>query len=501
MKRRDFLKALGVGAAGLSTTRLGAALAGLPKGALAPARADGRDRLAHAVARLTFGVTPDLYAEARRLGADGFIAQQLTPSAIDDSAFAAEFTAWNDILTMDAGALLERYDGGQRGQVVGALTAGTIARQAGSARQLHEQMVYFFSNHFHIFTGKGPITLYLKVVDDREAMRPNAMGSFRQILGASAQSPAMLIYLDNARSDRRAPNENYARELLELHTLGVNGGYTEDDVKAVARAFTGWSLRARRETRPFEFAFRATFHDRDEKSVLGTRLTANGQGEGEQVLDMLAAHPSTARFVSTKLARRFVSDAPSPALVDRLAARFLASNGQMTEVLAELFASDDFWNAPPKLKLPGEFLVSVLRGLSFTIANPTRFSRTLYGALETMGHVPFQWPAPNGYPDVAGAWQDGLIARWNIALAAVSGEVNGAAMDVDRLLRLLDDNGVPLEVPGALTFFGGYLLGRPLTADESGIVLRFAEESGGSPDAQIASGLALILASPAFQYR
>ncbi|MDZ4770818.1 MAG: DUF1800 domain-containing protein [Chloroflexota bacterium] len=487
--------------AGVTAARLSDTLAALPQGALAPAAADGRDRLAHAVARLTYGITPDLHGEAQRLGVDAFIAQQLTPNALDDSALDAPLAPWRAILDATPAALFAQYEN-DRDVIVGALTGGTTIRAMHSTRQLHERMVYFFSNHFNVYIGKA-ITVFLKVEEDRLVIRPNTMTTFRQILGASAKSPAMLVYLDNARSDKRSPNENYARELLELHTMGVNGGYSEDDVKAVARAFTGWSMRGRTEgDNAFTYAYRRGFHDDDAKTILGAIIPAGGgERDGELVLDLLAAHPSTARTLATKIARRFVADAPPEALVERLAAGFLVSGGDITSLLRDLFAADEFWDAPPKLKHPFEYVVSVLRALSFQVSNEQRFGRTISGALEAMGNLPFAWPAPNGYPDVAGAWRDGLITRWNAAISAVSGDIGGAGMDIDRVLRLFDDNGVPFETEPVVNFMGGYLLGRPLTSDESGVTVRFARESGDGVDAQIASGIALLLASPAFQYR
>ncbi|MBL8134030.1 MAG: DUF1800 domain-containing protein [Anaerolineae bacterium] len=500
MNRRQFLAGFGVGAVALSAGAVTRALAALPVGVLAPA-AEPVDAAAHAINRLTYGVTPDLYMQMQRTSPEAFIAQQLDPFAIDDSEAEARLNPWKDILSQTGGALFAEYED-MRGQVGAALIGGVAARALYSQRQLYERMVYFFSNHFHIFIEKGP-TLFLKVDDDRETIRPNAMTTFRQILGASAKSPAMLVYLDNAQNNRRAPNENYARELLELHTLGVNGGYSEEDVKEVARAFTGWSVRGPREGGDtFAYFFRRTFHDDDAKTILGVTLPAGGgESDGDRVLDLLAAHPSTARFVGEKLARRFVSDDPPAALVSRLADAFLASGGDVTTLLRTLFAAPEFWSAPPKLKQPLEAVISMLRALAFDLDNPRQFVRGLHGLLAAMGQVPFAWPAPNGYPDVAGHWRDGLINRWNTALLASVGGMPGGQAAPTRLLLLLEENAVPLETDAVLDFLGRYLLGRPLTSDEHAIVMDFARNAGTPTETQIVLGLALLLASPAFQYR
>ncbi|MBK8025524.1 MAG: DUF1800 domain-containing protein [Chloroflexi bacterium] len=500
MNRRQFLAAFGVGTAALSTTSLHRALAALPNGLLAPA-AQAVDPAAHVVNRLTYGITPELYGEIARIGAEGFLAQQLDPAGIDDLELEPRLNPWKDILNEQGGVLFREYEN-ERGPILQALIGGTAARAVYSRRQLYERMVYFFSNHFHVFLAKGP-TLYLKVDDDRDAIRPHAMTTFRQILGASAKSPAMLVYLDNAQSNKRAPNENYARELMELHTLGVRGGYTEDDVKEVARAFTGWSVRAPREGGDtFTYFFRRTFHDDEAKTLLGMTLPAGGgESDGDRVLDLLAAHPSTARFISEKLARRFVSDAPPEALVGRMAESFTASGGDITTVLRTLFAAPEFWSAPPKLKQPFELLVGMLRALSFDMDEPRRFARTVGDFMQALGHTPFAWVSPDGYPDVASHWRDGLLIRWNLAILTAMGAMPGGQTRAERLGLLLEENGIALELDAVLNFLGRYLLGRALTTDEHAIVMDFAHGAADSTEVQIASGLALLLASPAYQYR
>ncbi|NDJ61034.1 MAG: DUF1800 domain-containing protein [Chloroflexi bacterium] len=478
------------------------ALAAMPPGALSPALTSQRDPVAHVIGRLTYGVTPELYTHVQAIGTEAFIEEQLAPESIADAALAERLAPLTPILESDAGSLIREY-GARRGTVINALIGGAATRALYSQRQLYERAVEFWSDHFSVFIGKGPV-LFLKVDEDREAIRPNSLGRFRDLLGASAHSPAMLFYLDNVQSDRSAPNENYARELLELHTLGVNGGYTEDDVKAVARCFTGWSVQRPEESSEgaITFLFRRFFHDRGEKTVLGTVIAAGGgESDGEQVLDMLASHPSTARFVSQKWVRRFVSDDPPPGLVEACAQTFQQTDGDVRALLRQIFTSDEFWNAPPKLKRPYEYIISLLRAMNYDVRNQGSLFRAVSAPLQAMGHLPFTWPAPDGFPDVASAWSDTLLMRWNSAIAAAGGSLPGAIADTDALVEVLVQNGVALELEPVLTFLPNYFYGRALTNDELNIVLDFARAAPGDDGEKIGAGIALLLAAPAFQYR
>jgi hypothetical protein len=505
MNRRQFLGSLiaTLGASTLTPSSLGAALAAFPRGAFAPAaQLTGRDPVIHAVARLTYGVTPDLYRHVNLIGVDAFIDEQLAPENIDDSAVAAPLEALAPILDENGGILFRQLEN-RRGEVAVALLGNVATRAINSRRQLYERMVQFWGDHFSVYVGKGPV-LFLKVDDDRDVIRPKALARFRELLGASARSPAMLVYLDNAQNERSAPNENYSRELLELHTLGVGGGYTEDDVKEVARAFTGWSVSGRGQDSDgrIQFTFRRMFHDNDEKIVLATTIPADGgEQDGDIVLDILAAHPSTARFLATKLARRFVADQPSDSVVEQVAAAFTASNGDPRAALRALFQSEEFWNAPPKLKQPFEYAISLFRALNYRVDRPNPLVRFLRDPLDALGNIPFTWPAPNGFPDVAGAWQDGLLMRWNLALAAAGGDIEGTTADTAGLLALWNEHDVPFATEPVIDFMGGYLFGRALTDQERAITLDFATADTPDSAAQIRSALALMLASPAFQYR
>ncbi|MEO8392902.1 MAG: DUF1800 domain-containing protein, partial [Chloroflexota bacterium] len=292
------------------------------------------------------------------------------------------------------------------------------------------------------------------------------------------------------------------REMMELHTLSVDGGYSETDVKEVARCFTGWTVSSVKDSPDGKvgFLFRKERHDPDAKTVLGTTINAGDEGDGEAVLNLVAKHPSTARFISTKIARRFVSDDPPTSLVERMSGTFQQSDGDITSILRDLFAAPEFWNAPPKFKLPFEYLISIMRALNINMSSDLHFLIALKNLLREMGNLPFTWPAPNGYPDVQGAWLGTMYERWNIALT-VSTSIPGAAANFESLLDLMDVQQVSMQLDDMLGFMGNYLLGRTLTDDEHAIVVEFARARASDLHTQFVSGTALLMASPAFQYR
>jgi uncharacterized protein (DUF1800 family) len=276
-----------------------------------------------------------------------------------------------------------------------------------------------------------------------DVIRPHAWGKFEDLLRATAESPAMLFYLDNWLSaDPQAPpmgfrgqgrkrglNENYAREIMELHTLGVDGGYTQKDVTEVARCFTGWTIRNPRQGQP-QFLFNERIHDRGEKHVLGHRIKGGGKNEGDEVIHLLATHPSTARVISYKLARRFVADEPPPALVDRAAEAFRKTNGDIRAVVKTIVTSSEFTSPAAraaKIKTPLEFVVSAVRASGADVDD----ARVLAQRLATMGMPLYQQQPPTGYKDTADAWvsTSGLLARLNLALDLTGGKVRGVAVD------------------------------------------------------------------------
>ena len=497
------------------------------------------DRIRHLLNRTTFGATPSLIQQVSKTGIDVYIQEQLDYRNIVDEPVEEKLQAL-DALSLDSKTLVRAYHDRiktflntqqmssnmpeearirygldrltknqkpseiepltQKEQfsflmsridyrAIGELQNAKIIRAVHSERQLYEVMVDFWSNHFNIDVNKA-IAGPLKIVDDREVIRIHALGNFKDLIAASAHSPAMLFYLDNNQNSVRRKigwiekrirnlaigffvgvdadavnangdaegmigglNENYGRELLELHSLGVDGGYTQKDVIEVSRAFTGWSYS------PFNgsFSFNKSNHDKGQKEVLGNTLNSGGINDGQQVLNIIALHPNTARHLAYKLCQRFVSDRPAEDLVKDVARTFVASEGDIRETLRTIFNSEAFYdpeNRASKFKSPFEFVVSSLRLLNADVhvedqEVPRNLRMTLEGLgtagnlaaeklgkarqksvnwrLVEMGQPLFAYPAPTGYPENSSYWQEPGFAmqRMNFALALTNGEVTG----------------------------------------------------------------------------
>jgi uncharacterized protein (DUF1800 family) len=368
----------------------------------------------HFLNRISYGPSAETLAVVDSLGWEAVLETQLDSNNIDtsqvDNALALELP----VLEFSPKDIANSSDPEIFSKAISGFIGSSLIRQLYSPAQLYERMVEFWSDHFNINILDDRIYVF-KASEDREAIRPNALGKFRDLLQANARSPAMLLYLDNYSNTKFGPNENYARELLELHTLGVDGGYTEDDVVAVARAFTGWTI----DEETLEFRFRPGLHDSGKKRVLGQKIRTvqnGGVGDGQQVLDLLASHPATARFVSTKLARRFVSDNPPEKLVDNLVTVFLETDGDIKALLRTLFHSEEFWvSTELKMKRPVDLMTSVYRRLGFSADDDT--FEYLNKKLDQMGQIPFLWETPDGYPDTAEYWTNtaALVNRWNVA--------------------------------------------------------------------------------------
>ena len=353
--------------------------------------------------------------------------------------------------------------------VTSELVQSKLLRAIYSDRQLEEVMTDFWFNHFNVFIGKGA-DRYLLTGYERDVIRPHALGKFEDLLVATAQSPAMLFYLDNwlsvgpnsdfangirkrnnnynwrrpprpprpapakqAKGKRSGLNENYGRELMELHTLGVNGGYTQKDVTEVARVLTGWTLKQPREGGGFVFEER--MHEPGDKHVLGHRIKSSGEKEGREVLHILARHPATAKFISTKLAMRFVSDDPPSALIDRMTQTFLKKDGDIREVLKTMFRSPEFWAADSyraKVKTPLEFVVSAVRTSGAEVSDALPLARQL----QTLGMPLYGMQPPTGYSMKADAWvnSSALLGRMNFALALTAGKLKGVQVDPGQML-------------------------------------------------------------------
>ena len=525
-------------------------------------------KIIHVLSRLGFGARPGDVEKVKAIGLQKYIDQQLNGTAIDDSAAEAK---WKNIDVFNKttaevfakypnpGALLRQLEGGRAaqanaqnqngnetpeqtqaeqrerrekltayyqkydlrpaGQLIPQITANRVLRAAYSERQLQEVMVDFWQNHFNVFAGKAAVRWYIPSYE-RDVLRKNALGNFRDLVTGTAEHPAMLFYLDNFESrspsagqqaadgqqrlqqalrngnlnerqrarikqqrgltdqqldefiknarnnpapaggQARGLNENYARELMELHTLGVDGGYSQKDILEIAKCFTGWTIADPRGYRRAaaaniqgtedrrmdrlqrqagvpddiesgEFYFNERWHEKGDKTVLGQKIDAGGIKDGLKVIDILVNHPSTAKFIARKLAVKFVSDTPSNALVGRVAEAFQKSKGDIKITLRALFSDKEFFapeNYRAKIKTPFELAVSSIRALGAdTNAGPA-----MVAMLNKLGEVPYGYQAPTGYPDTAEDWVNtgALLERLNFAVAVASNRIPGTRVNL-----------------------------------------------------------------------
>ncbi|HEU4834128.1 MAG TPA: DUF1800 domain-containing protein [Pyrinomonadaceae bacterium] len=531
-------------------------------------------RILHVLNRLGFGARPGDVARVKAMGLDNYINQQLNPEKITDTV-AENKVRDLSVLNMPTAELYEKYpqpgqllrqlqargmlpaemsegsnqsqppanpldnekyraviqeyyreNGLQRPQrIIDELQASRILRAVYSERQLQEVMVDFWTNHFNIFAGKGA-DRWLLPAYDRDTIRPNALGKFSTLLQATAQSPAMLFYLDNFQSvspnanqrrgsgllrqmrpqpqpqqQRRGINENYARELMELHTLGVDGGYTQKDVQEVARCFTGWTIFQPRggaaavnammgeanRRNPGTFFFNARVHDDGEKTVLGHKIPAGGgMKDGQMVLDILVHHPSTAKFIATKLVRHFVADTPPQSLVDRVAATFTKSDGDIRETLKTIFFSKEFNSTEAyrvKIKRPFELVISAIR----TLGADTNGGPGTHQWIARMGEPLYGFQTPNGYSDAAESWVNtgGLLERMNFGLALANNRVQGTRVN------LAKTNGEQAKV---MDEYLNTLLAGDISAATREALLKQLE-----PADPVTKVVGLILGTPEFQ--
>lgn len=517
-------------------------------------------KILHVLNRLGFGARPGDVEKVKAMGLQKYIEQQLNPASVSDTV--AESKVKNlEIFNMSTaevfakypnpGALLRQLEGGRRNQaqqqnqnadqemtdkdrqerqaklreyyreydlrpanqLLPQITANRVLRAVYSEKQLQEVMVDFWANHFNVFSGKNAVRWYIPSYE-RDVIRKNALGNFKDLVTGTAQHPAMLFYLDNFQSvspnaqnnqgnnrlqrmmqdgqltprqrerlkqqrgltdeqldqrlkqmqnqqrQQRGINENYARELMELHTLGVDGGYTQADIVEVAKAFTGWTIADPRGYRKAaaneiqgkenqalnrlqrmagvpddvesgEFYFNERWHEPGVKNVLGQKVNEGGMKDGLKVIDILVAHPSTAKFIARKLAVKFVSDKPSEALVGRVAKAFQDSKGDIKTTLKALFSDQEFFapeNYRAKIKTPFELAVSAIR----TIGADTNASPAILTMLNKLGEVPYGYQAPTGYPDTAEDWVNAgaLLERLNFAVALSSNRIPGTKADL-----------------------------------------------------------------------
>lgn len=473
LSRRDALAALaGVGALSLTgCSRLADGTRMANRGPITPPQADD-DPVRLALNKFTFGPRPGEAADLREQDLDDWFESQLTPQ--DEPASLEimlrrmeihQFSPY-DLRDLPLETLLAQIQ-----------QAGLL-RAIYSTNQVQERLVDFWNNHFNIFGRKG-MAAHRIPLNERQVVRRHALGRFPAMVEASAKSAAMLVFLDQQNSNPRQPNENYARELMELHTMGVDGGYTQKDVMEVARCFTGWTeergfLRAKGA-----FKFEPALHDGGSKVVLGERIPAGGGvKDGERVVSLVANHPSTARHISRKLCQFFLGEMGAERLALEVAQTFTATSGDITSMMRTLwqgYRRHQDW--APTLKRPLDFIASSLRALDAD----TDAGLPLQRHLLTMGQPLHQWPMPDGYPDATASWTGSLLARWNFASDLAANRIPGTGIDLPGLVR----RGMPTHAPGLVAH-------RP---DLPSSVARTL--AGLDLNAQVG----LMLAAPEFQWR
>ena len=521
---------------------------------LPPSSLTSDERIIHVLNRLGYGPRPDDVERVRQMGLAAYMERQLDPGRLPDERaeaavqmFPAVALNITDVLHSypePDRKLLAKVQSGEMSQqelrqmaplekrparISAELQAAKLTRAVLSERQLEEVMVDFWFNHFNVDARKGAVK-WMVADYERTAIRPHALGKFRDLLLATARHPAMLFYLDNwmsTRADlvvRTGPqrgrqmglNENYAREIMELHTLGVDGGYTQQDVIDVARAFTGWSIEKPREQGTF--AFRAAAHDQGEKHVLGhVLLPGGGEADGVRVIDILSRHPSTATFIATKLVRRFVSDDPPPALVERAARTFRDTDGDIRRVMVTILSSPEFFSPEAyraKIKTPLEIVASSVRALDGKLAPPVGGRLQAGGGFALaqqvgkLGEPLYQQQPPTGYPDVAEAWVNtgALLNRMNFALGLTANRVPGVRVDLARAVGAADrrrpervlDMLLVSVLHGQATPETRAVLAAQLDNPE---IIRATADDRGPANTDVEKLAALVLGSPEFQRR
>ncbi|HEB56305.1 MAG TPA: DUF1800 family protein [Gammaproteobacteria bacterium] len=433
----------------------------------------------HVLNRITFGATPELLKKVKRIGTQKYISQQLNPHTIDDSALQVRMQKFKP---KNADELQWYF----------------IQHMLYSEHQLNEVMTWFWDNHFNTNLGRhGKIQYEL---EENNRFRQQALGRFRDLLEISAKSPAMLYYLDSINNIKSEPNENYARELMELHTLGVDGGYDYRDIESLARILTGWRVKNG------QFYFDARRHDQEDKNFLGNTITAGGVEEGEAVLDILASHPSTALFICTKLAQYFISDTPKKSLTKNCATIFLSSAGDIKQVLQYILTSAEFSspaNVHSKIKTPIEFITGVIRGLG---ATPNE--QIVRRSLNRMGIRLFRNPVPTGWPETGDKWinPNQILQRMNFVNQILGNNRGAKDASVMGIKTLLLDND-HREAGEIIDFFADLHLGGEIS--DTGYNIIFMNMN--SPDSfdideqttetRLRQALGSILSLPAYQFQ
>ncbi|MCC7460722.1 MAG: DUF1800 domain-containing protein, partial [Proteobacteria bacterium] len=482
-----------------------------------------REKAAHLLNRTTFGPTPHDIDELSRKGETGiqsWIETQLNPSTIKDIEVERKLkklpSIWmtNQELYLNyprSGKVKKVKDGSSSKdenprQILVELATQKLVRAVESERQLQEVLVDFWFNHFNVDFNKNQdkwlITSY-----EREAIRPNVFGKFSTMLKAVAKNPAMLVYLDNASSVRsvtiakdktsktkkkppaskknRGLNENYARELMELHTLGVEGGYSQKDVIDVARLLTGWSVD--RKDDALTFLYKDNMHDKGAKKVLGVTYPAGGgEEEGVKLLEFLAKQPATAKFISTKLAKRFISDNPSPETIEKLSKVFLETDGNLSSVYREIFKSPEFWsskNFASKIKKPFHLIASVSRGLNAKISLDDKGLKKIDTALAQLGEPIYRCQPPTGFKDAAENWVNAgaLVLRIQSALTIADQRIPAIQYDKSSFVNKLRNANVIGSNKDSLKYLDSILMASSLREET---INKISDELGAEPQVQ-----------------
>jgi len=435
------------------------------------------------VRRVTLGMTPGEVSRAATMGWQGYLNYQLNYQRIDDSALEAAVATRYPLMSQTSDVLFSA----DAGTVQNQLIESTIYRAAFSQRQLYQRMVEFWTDHFNRAIDKVG---YLLVADQRDVIRAHALGKFSDLLQASAHSASMCTYLDQNTSNSRAPNQNYAREVMELHTLSVNGPYTQTDVAELSRVLTGWTT-----TGKGNFVFNPAIHDWGAKTVLGVTIPAGspslgqaGIKEGEQILNFLAAHPSTATFISSKLLKWFISETPTDAQVAAIASVFRATGGDIKAVVRAIL--NDVWlpTAPMKYKRPFHYLVSSIRSANPTVTTTSFFN----GQLNNLGQQLFAWETPDGYPDKIEYWAGNIVPRWTFGVS-LAAQNNVSSVKFDTTPYLAGSAAAAIDMINN-NFFGGEIPSTTKTALTNYL-------SGGTfNDARVRETIELALSANAFQW-
>jgi uncharacterized protein (DUF1800 family) len=444
------------------------------------------------VQRITMGATPGELARVNAIGYDAYLEEQLDFESLDDRLLERRVARDYPATSLTTAELLLQYKKAPFTVAHDHLQIATMLRSISSPRQLFERMVIFWSDHFNIDTDGDAI--FLKPSDDRDVIRRHAMGTFPELLRASAYSPAMLYYLDNYSNTKEFPQENYAREILELHTLGVDKGYTQNDIVEVARCLTGWTffdLSRRPKNRRGDFMFEGNYHDYDAKVVLGSRIPAGGGiSDGETVLEMLAEHPNTAEFIARKLLRYFWGYEPKGSMVRKVKRAYLQTGGDIRAMLRVVLSRKLMRTATPKLKRPYHLIVSTVRAMEADV-DPGKWLMWVPGELR---HGLFDWDTPDGYPDTFEYWSGSLLNRWNFAQGVIGNWNNGIDPDLSFLANPPASDAELVDQIDQQFLAGG------MSPETRNVILDYMSANPHTGDWRVRQVMNLVISSPEFQW-